>query len=417
MMLGPTPRRAPPAAGVWHGRLPLAPTSPLAAFEASAFHSVNQGDDMRLISPIAAAGLFAASLAVAAPPAVVSGPGENPACFQPWDAKTKYFQWPAKKGPYRIALANGFVGNTWRIQMIKMAKAYAATPEMQGQIKEFKIVSTGTDVAAQIAAIDNFINSGYDAIITIAVNPTAFAPVIKRANAAGVVLVPFDNVLDSDEVMMVNEDQLQMGAQSGEWLIKNIPSKSGKIIEVRGLPGNSVDRDRHLGFRKVMEAQGNKFEIIEVVGNWDDGTAQKVVADAVAVHKNFDGMFVQGGSTGAVRALIDAKHKMIPVAGEAENGFRKLCAANAKDGLLCTSLGQSPGLVAISMKAAVTALQGKVMPQMISVPIPQASHPNFKAGENFYPNLTDNFFTTNAFPACGVNLKDTDIMSKDEKNT
>lgn len=364
----------------------------------------------------AAAALAASTFALAAPPKVVSGPGENPGCFKPWDAKTKHFQWPAKRGPYRIALANGFVGNTWRIQMIKMAKAYAATPEMKDQIKEFKIVSTGTDVAAQIAAIDNFINSGYDAIVTIAVNPTAFAPVIKRANAAGVVLVPFDNVLDSEEVMMVNEDQTAMGMLSGEWVVKNIPSKTGKLLEVRGLPGNSVDRDRHLGFRKVVEAPGNKFEVVEVVGNWDDGTAQKVVADAVAVHKKFDGMFVQGGSTGAVRALIDAKHKMIPVAGEAENGFRKLCAANAKDGLLCTSLGQSPGLVAISMKAAVAALQGKVMPQMISVPIPTATHPDFKAGVNYFPDLTDNFFTTNDFPACGVNLKATDIMSKDEKN-
>ena len=365
---------------------------------------------------VAALGLLAAGMAFAAPPKVVSGPGENPACFNPWDAKTKYFQWPAKKGPYRMALANGFVGNTWRIQMIKMAKAYAETPEMKSQLKEFKIVSTGTDVAAQIAAIDNFINSGYDAIVTIAVNPTAFTPVIKRANAAGVVLVPFDNVLDSDELMQVNEDQLAIGMQSGEWLLKNIPSKTGKLLEVRGLPGNSVDRDRHLGFRKVVEASGNKFEIVEVVGNWDDGTAQKVVADAVAVHKNFDGMFVQGGSTGAVRALIDAKHKMIPVAGEAENGFRKLCATRAKDGLLCASLGQSPGLVAISMKAAVAALQGKVMPQLISVPIPSATHPNFKAGENYYPDLSDNFFTTNDFPPCGVTLKATDIMSKDEKN-
>ena len=364
----------------------------------------------------AVAAFVASSAALAAGPTVVKGPGENPGCFKPWDASTKYFQWPAKPGPYRVALANGFVGNTWRIQMIKMAKAYAATPEMKSQLKEFKIVSTGTDVAAQIAAIDNFINSGYDAIVTIAVNPTAFAPVIKRANAAGVVLVPFDNVLDSTDVMMVNEDQLAMGEQSGDWVVKNIPSKSGKLLEVRGVPGNSVDRDRHLGFRKVVEASGNKFEVVEVVGNWDDGTAQKVVADALAVHKNFDGMFVQGGSTGAVRALIDAKHKMIPVAGEAENGFRKLCAERAKDGLLCASLGQSPGLVAISMKAAVSALQGKVMPQMISVPIPMATHPNFKAGENYFPDLTDNFFTTNDFPPCGVNLKATDIMSKDEKN-
>ena len=364
----------------------------------------------------AAAALAAATAVNAAGPTVVSGPGENPGCFKPWDASTKYFQWPAKKGPYRIALANGFVGNTWRIQMIKMAKAYAATPEMKSQIKEFKIVSTGTDVAAQIAAMDNFINSGYDAIVTLAVNPSAFAPVIKRANAAGVVVVPFDNVLDTDQVMMVNEDQTSIGVQSGEWLLKNLKTRTGKLLEVRGLPGNSVDRDRHVGFRKVAEAAGNKFEIIEVVGNWDDGTAQKAVADAVSVHKKFDAMFVQAGSTGAVRALMDAKHPLIPVAGADENGFRKLCAANAKDGLLCASIGQSPGLVAISMKAAVAALQGKVMPQMISVPIPQASHPNFKAGENYYPDLTDNFFTTNEFPACGVNLKATDIMSKDEKN-
>jgi ribose transport system substrate-binding protein len=364
---------------------------------------------------IGATGLLA-SAASAAGPKVVNGPGENPGCFKPWDAKTKHFQWPAKKGPYRVALANGFVGNTWRIQMIKMAKAYAATPEMAGQLKEFKIVSTGTDVAAQVAAIDNFINSGFDAIITIAVNPTAFGPVIKRANAAGVVLVPFDNVLDTSDVMMVNEDQLGIGQQSGDWLVKHLPAKSGKILEVRGLPGNSVDRDRHLGFRKVMEAAGNKFEIIQVVGNWDDGTAQKVVADAVAVHKKFDAMFVQGGSTGAVRALIDAKHPMIPVAGEAENGFRKLCSTRAKEGLLCASLGQSPGLVAISMKAAVAALQGKVMPQMISVPIPTAVHPNFKAGENYFPELSDNFFTSTDFPACGVTLKAQDIMSKDEKN-
>ena len=53
----------------------------------------------------------------------------NPACFKPWSDKTKFFQWTKKPGPYRIAVANGFVGNTWRIQMIKTAKAYADLPE------------------------------------------------------------------------------------------------------------------------------------------------------------------------------------------------------------------------------------------------------------------------------------------------
>ncbi|MFM9842057.1 MAG: sugar ABC transporter substrate-binding protein [Dongiaceae bacterium] len=347
-------------------------------------------------------------------PQTVAGPSMLPECFKPYAADTKFFQWAKKDGPYRIALANGFVGNTWRIQMIKTAKAFVEAADVKPDVKELKVVSTGTDVAAQIAAIDNFINSGYDAIVTIAVNPTAFEPVIKRANEAGVVLVPFDNVTDSKDVMQVNEDQLEMGRQMGRWLVKNIPAKTGKILEVRGLPGNSVDRDRHLGFREIMEASGNTFEIIEVVGNWDDGTAQKVVADAVAVHKKFDGMFVQGGSTGAVRALMDASHPFIPVSGEAENGFRKLCAEHEKDGLLCASAGQSPGLVAISIKAAIHALKGEPMPQYISVPIPYVESPNFKAGDNYYPDLTDNFFTPNEFPPCNVNIKATEIMAKSE---
>ena len=357
---------------------------------------------------------FGATGALAGPK-VVNGPGVLPECFKPFSDKTKFFQWDKKPGPYRIAVANGFVGNTWRIQMIKTAKAFAEDPSVKGDIKELKVVSTGTDVAAQIGAIENFINDGYDAIVTIAVNPTAFGPVIKKANKANVVLVPFDNVLDTDELMMVNENQFLMGQMMGNWLLKNIPSKAGDLLEVRGLPGNSVDRDRHLGFRDVVEKAG-KFNITEVVGNWDDGTAQKVTADAIAVHKHFDGVYTQGGSTGTVRAFMDAKHPFIPVSGEGENGFRKLCAQHDGEGLKCASAGQSPGLVAISMKAAISALKGNVMPQFISVPIPYVESGQFKAGDNFYPDLTDNFFDPNEFPPCGVNIKATDIMAKSEAN-
>ena len=356
----------------------------------------------------------AVSPALAEGPEVVSGPGVNPTCFAPFSAETKFLKFPRKEPPYRIALANGFVGNTWRIQMIKTLKAYAEQPDVAPLIAELKVVSTGTDVAAQVAAIDNFINAGYDAILTIAVNPTAFGPVIRRANRAGVVLVPFDNVLDTEEVLQVNEDQFEMGRIMGRWLVKNAGA-SGKILEVRGLPGNSVDRDRHLGFREVLESSG-KYDIVEVVGNWDDGTAQKVTADAIAVHGKFDGVYTQGGSTGTVRAMIDASHPFVPVAGEADNGFRKLCAKHAGEGLLCSSAGQSPGLVAIAAKTALTALQGEVLPQYVSVPIPLVEHPDFKADENYYPDLTDNFFTPNEFPPCGVNITAKEIMTKTESD-
>src|SRR6187551_1085315 len=172
--------------------------------------------------------MVATGLANAAPPKVVTAPNSDPQCFAPWDDKTKLFQYPAKKGPYRIALANGYIANTWRIQMIKTAKAYAAQPEVAAKLKEYKVVSTGEDVAAQIAAINNFIDSGFDAIVVNAQNPAAFKPVIKRANDAGVVLVAFDNILDTEEAINVNVDQKGLGTYWGQWLIKNAPN-GGKV--------------------------------------------------------------------------------------------------------------------------------------------------------------------------------------------
>jgi ribose transport system substrate-binding protein len=372
----------------------------------------------RLVAGLA----LAAAVALTGPasaqqgPKIVSGPSADPQCFKPWTAQTKFFQWPKKNGPYRIALANGFIGNTWRIQMIKTAKAYAEQPDVKAKLKEFKVVSTGEDLPAQIAAVDNFINSGYDAVVINAQNPAAFGPVITRAQKAGVVLVAFDNTLDSENVINVNVDQKGLGKYWAEWLVKNIKDKKGKLLEVRGVSGTSVDRDRHDGIQEVLKASGGNWETVEVIGKWDDGTAQKVVADAIAVHKHFDGVTVQGGSTGTVRAMIDAKHPFVPVGGETENGFRKLCGAHSGDGLKCASGGTGPAQVAVAIKTAIAALEGQVVPQSVALPLSTVEDPNFKDGENYYAAQSDNFFVGNAFPSCGINFKAQEIMGQSEAN-
>src|SRR6266850_6012024 len=230
-------------------------------------------------------------------PKVVAGPGYMPECFAPWAKDTKYLQWPARKPPFRIALVNGYVGNAWRIQMVKTAKAFAKDPAVAPLIKEFKVVSTGTHLGAQLAAIEDFIRQGFDGIVTLAVSPSGFDHVIELANKRNVLIVPFDGILDTDRVLEVNEDQASMGRQCGEFIDKQLGGK-GKVLEVRGLEGNSTERDRHQAFRAVLGAQGKKYEIVEVVGSWDDGKARHAVAQALAGHHKFDAMMVQGGSTG-----------------------------------------------------------------------------------------------------------------------
>ena len=65
-------------------------------------------------------------------PEVVAGAWPDPAGFAPWSADAKYLQGPANEGPYKFAVVSGFVGKTWRIQMVKTAKAQDAVSTLSG---------------------------------------------------------------------------------------------------------------------------------------------------------------------------------------------------------------------------------------------------------------------------------------------
>jgi ribose transport system substrate-binding protein len=320
----------------------------------------------------------------------------KPECFKP--GNTKVIQQKAKTGPYKIALANGFAGNSWRIQMIQGLKAWAALPENKANIKELKIISTGTDVAAQIGAIDNLIAAGYDAIITIAVNPTAFGPVVKQAKKAGVVLVPFDNVLDTDQVITVTEPQVELEQVKAQFVWDNMPEKKGKILEIRGLPGNSVDRDRSIGMHKVFDGKPG-IEVITVVGNWDDGTVQKVVSDAIATHGQFAGIVTQHGATGLINALNDAKHPKVPLGTSGENGSLKMIH---DQGWTAIARVQSPMLAVVAAQAAIAELQGQAIPQLIELPVPTVYSKDLKDGVNYSSSAPDNFQAGADIPSCGA---------------
>jgi len=370
---------------------------------------------IQVLRAAATAALALCASAAFAQASIVSGPPSDPTCMVPWKNDTKFVKYPKKNGPYRIALVNGYIANTWRIQMIKTAKAYTAQPAVAAKLKEFKVVSTGEDVPAQISAVNNFIDAGYDAIIVDAQNPASFGPAIRRAKKAGVVLVAFDNTLDSEDAINVDVDQYGLGVLWAKWLASHLPN-GGKVLEVRGVAGTSVDTDRHNGFQNTLNATGKKWDAVQVYGKWDDGVAQKAVADAIAVQGHFDGMSAQGGDTGVVRAMLDAKHPFVPFGGETENGFRKLCAQYGGQGLKCTSAGSGPGQVAVAIKTALAALDGQTIPVAIKLPLDVTDDSKLKAGVNYFPNESDNFFVGNSFPTCGINFSAQEIMKQDQGN-
>lgn len=341
----------------------------------------------------------------------VSAETYNAVCFAPAEGVSKTMQIDGREGPYKLALVNGFAGNDWRIQMIQSVKAWAAKGDNKKNIDELAIVSVGNDAAAQISAIDNYIAAGYDGIIFIAVNPTAFDAVIKRADRGSTVLTPFDNVLDTDRVVQVNEPQKELGALKARTVIGLISKEKPRILEVRGLQGNATDRDRHLGAREVLDAAG--AEVIEVVGNWDTGTVQKVVADALATHGQFDGVVCQHGCAGAINAMLDAGHPVVPLGGDAENGVRILMAKHSIPGV---SAAQAPAMSVIAMMATIAQLQGHELPQLIHLPIPHVFSKDLKDGVNYFTNLPASFNTGTGYEQCGVALTPDELLAQSPDN-
>lgn len=341
----------------------------------------------------------------------------RPECFAPAPDNKKVISYEKHTGPFKVAFVNGFAGNDWRVTAIQGAKAWAARPENKAKLAEFTVVSVGNDSAAQISAIDNFIAAGYDAITFIAVNPTAFSSVIKRAAQAGTVLVPFDNVLDTDAIVQVNENQFELGEMKAKAVVDAIEKAKGKVegsvLEVSGLPGNATDRDNHLGMRSVLDKHPG-LKVVQVVGNWDAGTVQKVTADAIATNGNFDGVMVQEGTIGALNAMKNAGHPVVPIGGDAGNGARRLIAEGKYPGL---TAAQAPVMSAVALEAAVSLLEGHALPQKLALPIPHKDNSELKEGTDFFPKLPDTFYTTTGYPNCFPVFTPEELLGQSPDNT
>ena len=108
-----------------------------------------------------------------------------------------------------------------------------------------------------------------------------------------------------------------------------------------------ADIDQHVPLHPRVDrpdqglAHLGEVEVVEVVGKWDDGTAQKATADAIAIHKTFAGIYVQGGSTGTVRALLDFEGIFAGVSAGAVVHVARTLAAELNEGVVVCVLADA----------------------------------------------------------------------------
>jgi ribose transport system substrate-binding protein len=296
------------------------------------------------------------------------------------------------EGPFKIALANSFIGNTWRVEMANLYKGGCKMPPYSKAVA-CSVYNSGNDVGKQTQQISNLISQRVDAIVLNAASPTGLNGIIKQACDRGIVVVSFDNVVTAPCALKVNTDQRAFGKQGAQFLVDELKGK-GNVVMVTGVAGTFADSERNKGAEAVFKANPGIKVVAKYSGNWDSAAAQRATAAQLPSLPKVDGLWVSGGTDGALKAFINAGKPLPVTAGEAENGFRRFLLPQGYKGkkVKGMSIGQPPFLSLVSLELARAVLAGQRQKGNIVLPFPFVTHKTVKQGLTAFPNLPDSFF-------------------------
>ncbi len=155
-----------------------------------------------------------------------------------------------------IGITLGTLGNPFFVALSQGAEAKAK--EINPNVT-VNTASADYDLNKQFTQIDNFIASGVDMILLNAADAQAIAPAVKRAQAAGVVVVAVD-VAAAGADATVQTDNTQAGTIACQFIADKLGADGGKVIIQNG-PQVGAVIERVKGCKEVL-AQNPKIEIL-----------------------------------------------------------------------------------------------------------------------------------------------------------
>ena len=164
-----------------------------------------------------------------------------------------------------IGVSLGSLGNPFFVALSKGAEFEAKKTN-----PNVKITTVGFeyDLGKQVTQIDNFIAAGVDLILLNPGDPKAVGPAIKKAQAAGIVVVAVDTAAEGADAT-VTTNNVQAGEISCQYIVDKLGGKGDVIIE--NGPQVSAVIDRVVGCKNVL----GKNPGIKVLSNDQDGKGSR----------------------------------------------------------------------------------------------------------------------------------------------
>jgi ribose transport system substrate-binding protein len=317
---------------------------------------------------------------------------------------------PALAKEYRLAVSNSYIGNEWRVEMINFMQSYVAK-NLEGKVT-LSVNNAGTDAQKQIAAITDMIADKVDAILINPVSDTALNPVIEEACKQGILVVSFDQPVKAPCAYNVAVDYVKISEIHAQWMVDTLGGK-GNVLINRGVSGFPADTDLYQGVRNVLDKNPDVKIVGEVYGKWDNAVSQQEITKALTAHPEVDGIINQYGTFGALQALINMQHPLIPMTGQGENGWRIAMLQMKDKGLKGVSAGDPSVIGAYAIKIAYQILEGDAPKEKrIPVEVPVVTSDDLKEGVNVFPNLSPTIDAVTDIAGANLGLTIEDGMSK-----
>ena len=171
-----------------------------------------------------------------------------------------------------IGISLGSMGNPFFVALAK-----GATFEAQKSNPNVKVTTLGYDydLGKQFTQIDNFIAAGVDLILLNPGDPKAIGPAIRKAQAAGIVVVAVDTAAAGADAV-VTTNNIQAGQIACQYIVDNLKGKGNVIIENGPQVSSVIDRVN--GCKDVF----SKASGIKVLSSDQDGKGSRDGGLAVA---------------------------------------------------------------------------------------------------------------------------------------
>lgn len=221
-------------------------------------------------------------------------------------------------GAWKVALSLSYTGNDWQNDAANLVKAEAKTAPYDKKVN-LRVDIAGADVTKQIQTINNEISAGMNAIIVYPISPTALNATIQKACNKGIVVYAYDSLVTAPCAYNVHIDQYEWGVYSATWLAEAMGGK-GKIANISGVPGTTVDSDREKALKDVLK----KYPGISIAGTangaWAQAQGKTAFTSIEAGHPDLTGVFAEAGCYAITQYLVSSNKKALPCAGEMSNG-------------------------------------------------------------------------------------------------